>query len=538
MTSRFAVVFLVLASFPLVAAGQVRESYRGLLRPELRSPKLSGPQHLHDHVVDGKLRLSLHDAIVLALENNSGIRVQEAQVETAKFSLLRSFKPFDPQLQTVLTGLRTAYPGFSQIQGAGSFSELTQSANLSYTQTLQTGTSILLGLNGLRDSSNSGFYFLSPYYRSNLTLQITQPILRNGWKFPNQAPVIIARTDLQQSRATFQAEVNDDLLRTITRYWDVVRAHNNLDVNRKSQEAAEATYQHDKRALELGALPPLDIYRSESEVAARRVQVIQAEYLLRQAEENFRFSIGANQDTYIQALDIETTESPEPPAELLTVDTASALEQAFDNRPEMAAWRYAVQADDTSIRLAHNQLLPDLGLQMFYQGAGVGGNLNFAGVMTRGGLGTAFNQLFGFRYPGYGATLTLNLPIKNRAAEADLGTALVARHRDLYSAQQAREQITMDVRNAVHQLEEAKLTVAAGKTALDLAQKMLSAEQRKAQLGVQNIFFLLDAQTRVAGAEASLLQAEVDYQTAVATVRSATGSLLQEYHIQIAQLSQ
>ena len=343
---------------------------------------------------------------------------------------------------------------------------------------------------------------------------------------------------MQQSRATFQAQVNEALLRTITRYWDVVRALNDLDVARKSEEAAEATYQHDKRALELGALPPLDIYRSESEVASRRVQVIQAEYLLRQAEENLRFAIGANQDTYIQALDIETTESPEPPAELLTIDTASALAQAFDNRPEMEAWQLAVQADETSIRLAHNQLLPDLELQMSYQGAGVGGNLNFGGVMTRGGLGTSFNQLFGFRYPGYGATLTLNLPIKNRAAEADLGTALVARHRDLYSAQQAREQITMDVRNAVHQLEEAKLTVAAGKTAVDLAQKMLSAEQRKAQLGTENIFFILDAQTRVATAEASLLQAEVDYQTAVATVHSATGSLLQEYHVQIAQLGQ
>jgi len=115
---------------------------------------------------------------------------------------------------------------------------------------------------------------------------------------------------------------------------------------------------------------------------------------------------------------------------------------------------------------------------------------------------------------------------------------LVARHRDLYSAQQAREQITMDVRNAVHQLEEAKLTVAAGKTALDLARKMLSAEQRKAQLGTENIFFILDAQTRVATAEANLLQAEVDYQTAVATVHSATGSLLHEYHVQIAQLGQ
>jgi outer membrane protein len=538
MTFRFAVVLLGLASFPLVAAGQVRETYQGLLRPEVRSPKLSGPQHLHDHVVDGKLRLSLHDAIVLALENNSGIRVQEAQVETSKFSLLRAFKPFDPQLQTVFTGLRSAYPGFSQIQGAGSFSDLTQSANISYTQTLQTGTSVLVGLNSLRYSSNSGFYFLNPYYNSALNLQITQPILRNGWKFPNQAPVIIARTDLQQSRANFQAQVNDALLRTITRYWDVVRAHNNLDVSRKSEEAAEATYQHDKRALELGALPPLDIYRSESEVASRRVQVIQAEYLLRQAEENLRFAIGANQDTYIQALDIEATESPESPAELLTIDTASALEQAFDKRPEMEAWRLAVQSDDTSIRLAHNQLLPDLELQMSYQGRGVGGNLNFGGVTTRGGLDTSLNQLFGFRYPGYGATLTLTLPIKNRAAEADLGTALVARHRDLYSAQQAREQITMDVRNAVHQLEEAKLTVAAGKTALDLAQKMLSAEQRKAQLGTQNIFFILDAQTRVAGAEASLLEAEVGYQNAVATVHSATGDLLQEYHVQIAQLGQ
>jgi|KBSMisStaDraftv2_1062788.scaffolds.fasta_scaffold39471_3 HAE1 family hydrophobic/amphiphilic exporter-1 len=538
MTFRFAVVFLVLASFPLVAAGQVRETYHGLLRPEVRSPKLAGPQHLHDHVVDGKLRLSLHDAIVLALENNSGIRVQEAQVETAKFSLLRSFRPFDPQLQAVLQGLRTAYPGFSQIQGAGTFNDLTQSANLRYTQTLQTGTSVVLGLNSLKDSSNSGFYFLNPYYSSSLNLQITQPILRNGWKFPNQAPVIIARTSLQQSRASFQAEVNDALLRTITRYWDVVRALNNLDVARKSQEAAEATYQHDKRALELGALPPLDIYRSESEVASRRVQVIQSEYLLRQAEEGLRFTIGANQDTYTEALDIETTENPEPPAELLTVDTASALQQAIDNRPEMAAWQYALQADDTGIRLAHNQMLPDLELQMSYQGSGVGGNLNFGGVMTRGGLGAALNQLFGFRYPGYGATLTLNLPIKNRAAEADLGTALVARHRDLYSAQQAREQITMDVRNAVHQLEEAKLTVAAGKTALDLARKMLSAEQRKAQLGTENIFFILDAQTRVATAEANLLQAEVDYQTAVATVHSATGSLLQEYHVQIAQLGQ
>jgi HAE1 family hydrophobic/amphiphilic exporter-1 len=534
---RLRLIHLVLFATSLIASAQSNETYRGLLTQQVRSDKTSTPKHLHDFVVDGKVKLSLHDAIVLVLENNSAIRVQESSVETAKFSLLRTFQPFDPKLQTVLNVTRSSYPGFSQIQGAGTFNDLSQAAQFNYTQTLQTGTAFQIGVNSFRDSNNSAFNFLNPNYQSALNVQITQPLLRNRWRFANTAPVVIARANLQQSRATFQAQVNLALLQAITRYWDLVRAHNNLEVARKSQDAAEATYQHDKRALELGALPPLDIYRSESEVASRRLQVIQAEYGVKQAEENLRLTIGANQDPYIEALDIDATETPEPQGDLLSVDTATALQQALDQRPELVEWQRALAADDTSIRLAHNQTLPDLELQAFYQGRGVGGNSNFGGVVTRGGLGTSFNQVFDFGFPGYGATLTLNLPIKNRAAQADLGSALVNRHRDLYSAQQAREQIKQEVANSVHQLEQAKLSMAAGKTALDLAQKMLVAEQRKAQLGAENVFFVLDAQTRVANAEATLLQAEVDYQTAVASLHNATGSLLQDFSVQISQFT-
>jgi len=131
----------------------------------------------------------------------------------------------------------------------------------------------------------------------------------------------------------------------------------------------------------------------------------------------------------------------------------------------------------------------------------------------------------------------LNLPIKSRAAQADLGTALVTRHRDLYSSQQVREQITLDVSNAVHQLEEAKLTLAAGKTALDLAEKTLAADQRKYVLGSETVFFLLDAQTRVSTARASLLQGQIDYQNAAAALDYATGNLLQAYQVQIADVT-
>jgi len=535
MKLRLSCFFLVVSS--LTVSGQARENYRGLLTAHVRSPKTAPPQHLHDYVVDGKLRLSLRDALVLTLENNSAIRVQEASIETAKFSVLRAFQPFDPKLQSVFTGRRSSYPGFSQIQGAGTFNDLNQSAQLTYTQTLHTGTNFQIQLNSTKDSSNSGFYFLNPYYQSFLNLNVTQPLVRNRWSFANTAPLIIARTNLQQSLAIFQAQVNAALLQAITRYWDLVRAHNNLEVARKSQDAADGTYKHDKRALELGALPPLDIYRSESEVASRRLQVIQAEYSVKQAEENLRLTIGANQDQYIHALDIEATEQPEPQGELLTVDIATTLQQALDTRPELRVWQQALAGDDTSIRLAHNQLLPDLQLQAFYQGSGVGGNFNTGQLMTSGGLSTSLNQLFNFGFPGYGASLTLNLPIKNRAAQADLGTALVSRHRDLYSEQQAREQITQEVSNAVYQLEQAKLSIAAAKTALDLAQKTLTAEQRKAQLGAVDVFFQLEAQSRVATAEATVLSSEVDYQTAVATLHNATGSLVKDYDVQISELT-
>jgi outer membrane protein TolC len=103
----------------------------------------------------------------------------------------------------------------------------------------------------------------------------------------------------------------------------------------------------------------------------------------------------------------------------------------------------------------------------------------------------------------------------------------------LYSAQQVREQITLDVSNAVHQLEVSKLSLAAGQTAVELARKTVAAEQRKTQLGAENVFLLLDAQTRVAIAQASLLQAQVDYQSALTSLDYAMGTILDAYQVKI-----
>ena len=537
-------ISLILLLTVLRSTAQKAENYHGFITQRVLSGKLPAPDKLRGYVVGGKLRLSLRDTILLTLKNNSDIRIEETQVETGKFALLRTYQPFDPILQTIFGGNRYSYPAYSQLQGVGTgvatLNTLSQSGQINYTQTFQTGTNILVGVGSARFSTNNGFNYFNPYFNSTLNLQFTQPLLRNRWLFANRAPLVIARRNLQQSRASFEAQVSDTILQAVAQYWAVVQARGNLEVERKSLESAEASYKRDKRALELGALPPLNIYRSESEVASRRVQVIQGEYDLKRTEDSLRLTIGADQDPYFQVLDLELTERPEVEGELQSIDVGTALQQALEHRPEVEAVRYALANDDTSLRLARNRLEPDLALAGFYQANGLGGNqlnLTTGQLIAQGGLVSSFNQLFGFGYPGYGATLTLNLPIKNRAAQADLGTALVSRRNDLYSERRIREQITLEVSNAVHQLEQAKLTLAAGQMAVDLAQKTVAAEQRKYELGEGTVFFVLEAQTELAQAELGLLQAQVGYQLAIASVDHATGELLGPYHVQIDQLT-
>jgi outer membrane protein len=539
-------MFCLLMSISTLAAdAQSPESYSALLTQQVKSGKLSPPAHVQDYVIGGKLHLRLEDAVHLALENNSNIRIEETQVEAQKFTLLGAYRPFDPLFQSSANVSRLSYSGYTQLQGVGdtnnaALNTLSQTVQASYTQTFTTGTNIFAGFSSNRNSTNSAFYFLNPYVNSTVTLQFTQPLLRNAGRFVNTGPLVIARRALQQSRASFEAQVNDAILQVVTQYWAVVQARESFDVEQRSLALAESSYQHDKRALELGALPPLDIYRSQSEVAARRLQAIQSEYVLKQAQEAFRFTIGVDQDPTLAALELDLVEKPEPEGEIETIDAAEVLRKALSARPEIAAANDAIANDETSIRLAHNAIKPDLSLTGFYQSNGIGGNqydLNTGRLIASGGLGTSFNQLFGFGFPGYGGTITLNLPIRNRGAKANLGTALVARRHDLYTSQVTREEIVQQVKDSVHLLEEAKLTLAAGKTSLELAQKSLTADQRKYELGAETNFFVLDSQTKLAQSELELLQTQINYQIARATVDHATGSLLEPYHVQLAELS-
>ena len=539
-TRLLVVEFLISMIFGVAARAQQAPRLERLLGISTHQKPLPPPtpsQGLEDHVTNGKLVLSLDDTIRLALGNNTDIRLDRAQIDFAQNNLHRAKTAFDPLVTSSFSDNRAKSPTITQIQGAPVLDTLSQTTTLGFAKTFQTGTNFQSSFSASKLSTNSSLSTLNPSIATDLQFTVTQPLLRNFGLFPNRAPILIAQRNLKQARASFQGQVNDIILRTVSNYWNVILAREALVVQQKSLEEAQKSYDHDKKALGLGALPPLDIYRSESQVASRRVSVIQAEYTLKQAEDQFRQIVGADLDPAIRVLDLELIDQPEPIGDLPTTDIATALARALANRPEFEAARQQLAGDELSIRFAHNSLKPDLELSGFYLGNGVAGNqFNTATppqLIGATGLGDGLSQTLHFTYPAYGAVLSLSLPIKNHSAEASLADAVVTHRRDQYQERRTSQNITLEVTSAVRALEEAKLSMEASKVALDLAQKSLRADERKYELGAETVFFVLDSQIVLAQAELNLVQSQVNFQVAVAQVDHATGDLLDHHHVQI-----
>src|SRR5437879_1659197 len=443
------VVFsLLIPGLPARAQNAPRlERWLGIGTHQKPARPLAPLQGLQDHVSNGKLVLSLDDAIRLALVNNTDIRFDRSQIEFAQNSLHRAHGPFDPLVTSSFADSRSKTPAITQTQGAAIPGQLVQTTVIGFAETFQTGTNFQTSFNAGKLSDNNSQDLVNPSISTRLQFTVTQPFLRNFGLFPNRAPILIAQRNLRQARASFQGEVNDIILRAVGNYWIVVLARESLVVQRKRSEEAQKSYDHDKKALSLGALPPLDIYRSESQVASRRVGVIQGEYALKQAEDQFRQIVGADLNPAIRVLDLELIDQPEPLGDLPNTDIATALARALANRPEFEAARQQLASDELIIRLAHNSLKPGLELSGFYIGNGAAGNeFNTATppqLIGKTGLGDSLGQTFHFTYPAYGAALSLSLPVKNHSAEANLADADASRRRDQYRERQTSQNITL-----------------------------------------------------------------------------------------------
>jgi outer membrane protein TolC len=329
-----------------------------------------------------------------------------------------------------------------------------------------------------------------------------------------------------------------------TAYWNVILARENVRVAESGQNNAAEFLKYMQKELELGALSPLDIYNPEQSLATAELSVSQAKFSLEQAEDTLRHQVGADLDPEIRKLPIVLTESVDlGPADAMPVDAEQAVAKALVSHPAMKQALQKLDVDDLGIQSAKNGLLPNLSFSLYYQSNGTGGVYNpglstivgagGTSALIPGGIADALDQMFGFGYPTYYASLTLNLPIRNRAASAAMATATVQKKTDMLNLRNQQQAIRLNILTAVSRLEGAKEQLKLAKTAMDFAQKNLDAENTKFQLGTETNQNVINAQTVLVQAESAVVTNQVGVRMNLLNLLTQTGELLDERGIVI-----
>jgi outer membrane protein TolC len=510
-------------------------------RDHFTTPKtrveLQPPVRFQDFLVDDKLELSLRSFLELVLANNTDIAIQRLTLEAPRNAVMRAFGVFDPQFTGSFNATRQKSASTTVLAGANLLSSLSQRANTTYQQTLDSGTQVTVGFGGTKDSSNDTFRTFNPALNASMQFGFTQPLLRSRGSFVTRLPIMVAHSQLRRS----EYDLRDQMMRLISTaenaYWDVVEARENLNVQREYLKLTEVALKRAQRELELGALSPLEIYRPQQQYANAEISVSRYEYLLGQREDALRRQMGADLDPQIRKLPIVLTETVSPMLTSRSIDQEALVEKALASRPDLRSQLQTLDVDELQIKQATNSLRPDLSLTANYSAQGRGGTFydrtNVFGQsqlvsVIPGGFGDAVNQLFGFALPTYTFGLTLRLPLRDRARTADLADALVRKKTDSLRARNLEQQIRLDVLNALNQVEAAKKGVELARVAVDFAQKQADAEQKRYDLGVTIMYFVLQAQTDLANAQSDMLRSSISYQRNLLTLLRVTGELLDE----------
>jgi outer membrane protein len=504
--------------------------------------ELGPPVLLENYVVDSRLELSVKSYLNLVMANNPNVSIQRLSVAISDDAITRGLSIFDPLATASFSATRTLTGTTSAVNGATTLNSLSQPLNLSVQQLLPTGAIYSVSYSDFKSSTNSEFATINPAYSSALTFSFSQPLLRGRGSFITRLPITIARSRLKAAQYTFEDQLIQIVLAAEQQYWSVVGARENVRVAQEGLKLADTALTRAKRELELGASSPLDIFQPEQSYANAQLALTQARYSLEQNENALRMQMGADLDPKYRSMPIVLTEQVAPPP-ASAMDKEKLVEQAFRNRQDLKSTRQSLDVDDLSIRQASDNLRPNLALTGQYGSSGTGGPqyvqqnvfAGGSGVITviPGGVTDALSQLFGFGLPTYGFGLTLSLPLKNRAAAANLADAMVSKKLDAFRLRSAEQGVRLQVLNAITNLDNSRASVDLAKMARDLAQKRVDAEQKKYELGIDTIFFLLTAETDLTTAESQLVNQTINYRLSELALLRSLGTLLEERGIAV-----
>ena len=507
--------------------------------------------------------LALREALALALENNKDIEVARHNVKIAEFDLTAARGAYDPRLSSTSYFERIESPISSFLSG-GSDGSVTQSDFTGTARleglTPKSGGNYRLDFSSIRSTTNNQFTALNPQYPTGLTFNYTQPLLR-GLRFDNQRRLIeIAKKNLSLTDAQFRQRAIETITSVQRAYWDLVFTLRNLQVQRDAVRDSRTQLEHNKRLVTEGALAPIDVVAAEAQVAGFEQTLFSSLEEVSRAENNLKNLIAENRQSEIWTLSLVPTDS----VDLVTpqISLPEALKAAMDNRPELQQSNLARDINQIDQRYFKEQTKPAIDLFGSYGMIGLAGGINTTGsnpftsssaqlrervdVLSRlqglqplpsqpvqtispnliGGYNQSIQNLLGNNFSNFRVGVQINLPLRNRTAEAQLGRSLVEGQRITTQREQLEQLIQVDVRNALQAVRSAEARLRAAGIARHASEQQYQSEQRKLDAGQSTVFLVLERQTALTTARGSELRAQTDLNKAIAELQRATGNAL------------
>lgn len=536
---------LILVASPLAAQSQEwTEEYLKAKTPSgsLEATTAAAPPPVIGQVFQtGTVPVSLQDIINMMLDYNLDIQSNRLGPRSSALSTLVFYRALQPSLRFNGSVNRNTAASTSQLNGAPSLSQLRHNFSANFSQQLPWGTSLSIDATMNRLSSNSSNATFNPSYTGNVTYTIGQKLLRDRGRRINTRQIIISQNNEKTSQMQFEIQVTNLLVQAQKTYWDLVFAAEDLKVKQRSLGLAQQTLNENKMKVDIGTLARIEVKQTESEVANRRQQLIQSQGSVTSNEDQIKKLISSETDPSLFLVRLAAQESPLRPGSVNIPTLEEAVRVAMENRPELRQAGIELENRDLEVEYAKNQKLPILDVTATYTQNGVGGTQTIRGnqigspiiEIRPGGVFDAFGQLFSYNYGGYSAGFSLTIPLSNKAARADYDRAVNERRLSESRLNVTRQQIALEVRNALTTIEQARESIETARVSRELAAERLEAEETKFDLGTSTLRFVLEEQRNVAQAETTELQSLVTFTKAVIDLDKAMGLTLMKNNVQI-----
>ncbi len=439
------------------------------------------------------------------------------------FSAFASFAhSTSPQSNTVLTGTTSLVTD-------------TRAYQMQYSQSWDFGLNAQLSYSSQRIKVNSNFFSLNPYTTGNVDLQLTQNLLQGFSPAVNGRNIRVQKNNLKVTDLQFQLQLITTVSAVLNLYWDLVSFHYDVRARQQAVDTAQQLLDDNKRQVEIGSLAEIEITRAESQLyAARqdlvvaRTNLLQQETILKNALSRSGVATAELSGVRIVPLDamVVPSDAKVPPVEQLVAE-------ALERRPEIQQSRINLESNKINLVGIKNSLKPSLQAFAQLSNNGLTGELTQYGLLAGvpdalvGGYGNLLSQIARRHYPSYSAGFSLNIPLRNRAAQSDYATSLVEIRQNELTLQKNVNQIRVDVQNAVIGLEQARARYEAALKARELAGQTLAADQKRFSLGAATAFQVVQDQRDLANAQSAEVQAMANYSHARISFDQAIGRTLE-----------